>query len=59
MRITTWSDCVRDLDDSTFQTLKSPIMMAFAGFRVIEYRGFNILYFLKTQLFFLMHIVVS
>ena len=37
MRITIWSDPARDFDDSALQTLKSPIMMAFAGFRVTEY----------------------
>jgi len=48
MRITTWGDRVRDVDDSTLQTLNSPIIMAFAGFRVTEYRGFNTLYYLTT-----------
>ena len=34
MRITLWSDRARDFDDSALQTLKSPIMIAFAGFHV-------------------------
>ena len=53
MRITLWSDHARDFDDSVLETLKSPIMMAFAGFRVTEYRGFNILHCLKTPPFYI------
>ena len=51
MRITLWSDRARDFDDSTLKTLKSPIMIAFAGFRVTEYRGFNILHCQKLHIF--------
>ena len=52
MRITLWGDRARDFDDSTVKTLKSPIMIAFAGFRVTEYRGSNTLRCLKTQPFY-------
>ena len=52
--MTIWSDHTRDFDDSALKTLKSPIMMAFARFRVTEYRGFNNLHCLKTPPFLYM-----
>jgi hypothetical protein len=40
LRITLWGDIARSFDDASLAEQDSPLIVAFAGFRVSEFRGF-------------------
>uniref|UniRef100_A0A2K1ZPE8 Uncharacterized protein n=1 Tax=Populus trichocarpa TaxID=3694 RepID=A0A2K1ZPE8_POPTR len=39
LRITLWGDSARDFDELALHNLPSPVIIAFAGFRVTEFKG--------------------
>jgi hypothetical protein len=50
LHITLWGDSARDFDELALHNLPSPVIIAFAGFRVTEFKGnfnFHLIFFLK------------
>jgi hypothetical protein len=54
LRITLWGDNARDFDELALHNLPSLIIIAFAGFRVTEFKGnfnFHLFFFSKNKNF--------
>jgi hypothetical protein len=54
LHITLWDGSAQEFDELALRNLPSPIIIAFAGFRVTEFKGnfnFHLIFFLKKKSF--------